>query len=221
MKYNIEDYLGKQVSKDLEVVGLDDSFNENTINANHWFFKCSCGKVFSEFPSRILSGHKKSCGCKRNAGKFVHGLNGNEFYHTWYAMMQRCYNPTHHNYKNYGARGICVCEEWHSLENFIKWAESTVGRKQYGLTVDRIDNNGNYCPQNCKWSTFQEQRRNSRQNRFIEYNGETKCLTEWAQEIGISKETLGGRLKAGWSIDKALTTPLKIQKSRKKEPVIS
>lgn len=206
--YNIEDYLGKRVSNHLEVIGEDKAFNENTINANHWIFKCDCGKVFSEFPSRILNGHKQSCGCKRYTGRLVHGLNGNEFFHTWYSMMQRCYNPKHHNYKNYGQRGIRVCDEWHDAQSFILWAEKTKGKKERQITIDRINNDGDYCPENCRWATFTEQRRNTRQNRIIEYQGQRKCLTEWANEYGMSKELLGQRLKH-MSIEKALTTPVK------------
>lgn len=217
MKYNIEDYLGKKVSEDLEVVGLDNSFNKRTFNANHWIFKCSCGKEFSEMPSRILKGHKKSCGCKRYTGALVHGLNGDEFFHTWYSMMQRCYNEKHHNYHRYGERGIIVCKEWHEPKNFIEWAHSTVGEKYDSLTLDRIDNDKGYSPENCRWATKKQQARNRSTTRYETIDGIRKPLSEWCEEYGIEYYVVLSRCnELGWSIEDAVKTP-KFKASPKSE----
>lgn len=137
---------------------------------------------------------------------YIHGLNSNPFYHTWWGMHQRCYNPEHHNYPRYGARGIKVCEEWHDLSTFIKWCESTIGYKNDEYTIDRIDNNGDYCPENCKWSTRKEQARNRRITVKLCVNGETKALTEWAEIYNIPESTIRQRIKAGWDEERAVTT---------------
>lgn len=206
--YKIDDYLGKRVSKHLEVIGEDKKFNQNTVNANHWLFRCDCGKIFSEFPSRVLSGHKQSCGCQRYMGNLVHDCCKDEFYHTWWAMMQRCYNKDHHNYARYGARGIVVCNEWHDPQNFITWAHSTVGNKDNLLTLDRIDNNKGYSPQNCRWATIKQQARNRSTTRYETINGETKPLKEWCEIYGIDYSVVITRCnRLGWDIEDAIKTP--------------
>lgn len=202
----IENYIGKKINS-VTVVGLDFNYIGRVYNANHWIFRCECGNEFSCAPSRVLSGHKKSCGCKRYTGAITHGLNGDEFYHTWYSMMQRCYNPKHHNYHSYGARGIFVCEEWHDPQKFIEWARTTIGKKDRNLTVDRIDNNGPYSPENCRWATPKEQSRNRRNTRYGTMDGITKPLTEWCEEYNIYPETVMQRMESGMDFKSALTHP--------------
>ena len=129
-------------------------------------------------------------------------------YNTWRAMKSRCYNKHDKSYKWYGNEGIVVCDEWrYSYVKFKKWAENN-GYKD-GLTIERININGNYEPNNCCWKTIKEQANNRRDNISITYKGETKTLKQWAKHIGIPYQTLQFRVcDSGWNIDKAFTEPL-------------
>lgn len=121
---------------------------------------------------------------------------------TWQAMMARCYQPSAPRYNRYGARGIVVCDRWHDFKNFLE----DMGERPRGLTIDRIDNDGNYEPDNCRWASAQTQARNRSNNRLLTYKGKTQCITAWASEIGLNRTTLRKRLDLGWSLEKALTT---------------
>lgn len=206
MKLNIDDYIGKKINS-LVVVGKDTS--NKHYNANRWIFRCDCGKEFSDCPCRVLSGHKKSCGCQKGKASLVHGCNGDEFYPTWWGMMRRCYNKSSHNYDRYGGRGITVCEEWHNPIVFIEWARKTIGHKIPGYTLDRKDNNLGYSPENCQWVSAKSQARNRRSNRLETINGETKTLSEWCELYGIRNETVHQREKRGIPFLEALTTPVR------------
>ena len=136
---------------------------------------------------------------------FVHGMSKTSTYKSWEAMIQRCSNASLKSYKNYGGRGISVCDEWTKFEKFY----ADMGIKPNGCSIDRIDVNGNYDQLNCRWSTMKQQNRNRRNNRLIEFNGETMCVNEWAESLGINKRTLLNRLTNGWEIKKALTHPVR------------
>ena len=123
-------------------------------------------------------------------------------YFTWCDMRKRCLLPSHKNYGRYGGRGITICDRWNSFDNFF----ADMGEKPKGLTIERIDVNGNYYPENCKWASRKEQNKNRNSNVKITFNGITKIVSEWADELGISKFCIRYRLKAGWSIERALTT---------------
>jgi hypothetical protein len=122
-------------------------------------------------------------------------------------MFSRCSNPNNRFYHAYGGRGIVVCERWKSsFKNFL----SDMGEAPSGKSIERIDNNKGYCKSNCKWATRKEQQRNMRSNHLKTFDGETKCIAEWAEEFNIKPVTLWSRLyKYGWSIEKALLTPVK------------
>lgn len=121
-------------------------------------------------------------------------------------MKRRCFNPQCSSYKDYGGRGITVCEEWADKKTghaaFQKWAVENGWEK--GKSIDRIDVNGNYCPENCRWATPKEQSNNRRDNHFVEINGERKTVSEWANIVGISHNAMEGRIRAGWSENKLL-----------------
>jgi hypothetical protein len=124
-------------------------------------------------------------------------------YDAWHMCIQRCENPNNPGYKTYGARGIRVCHRWHSFENFF----ADMGpRPSPRHSIDRIDNDGDYEPGNCRWATPAEQARNRRTNRMIEFGGRTMCISDWAAEIGISCGSLMRRLDL-WGVERALTTP--------------
>ena len=141
---------------------------------------------------------------------FIHGMSKTSTYKSWEAMIQRCSNASLKSYKNYGGRGISVCYEWTKFEKFY----ADMGIKPNGCSIDRIDVNGNYDQLNCRWSTMKQQNRNRRNNRLIEFNGETMCVNEWAESLGINKRTLLNRLTNGWEIKKALTHPVRQLTSR-------
>lgn len=172
--------------------------------------RCDCGntKIFST--RHLISGQMKSCGCNKSKAArdkaTKHGLSETSLYKTWLSMRGRCHRPTEKYYSCYGGRGISVCDEWR--RDFQAFA-AYIGVKPTPVhSIDRIDNNGNYEPGNVKWSTKSEQARNRRSSTAIEFNGEVKTLTEWAESTGIHPFTIHTRIrKMGWSVEKALTTP--------------
>jgi hypothetical protein len=174
---------------------------------SYWTCLCDCGK--SVVICRPSLRKKTSCGCdtKRLIGlaTATHRRTRTPLYRVWSTMIDRCHRPNTTSYPRYGARGIRVCERWrHSFENFL----ADMGeRPSDSHSIDRIDSNGNYCPENCRWATMTEQARNTRANRIIEFDGVTLCLIEWAERTGIEAGTIARRLRTGWSVSDALTTP--------------
>ena len=125
------------------------------------------------------------------------------WYGSYRAMMDRCYRKKAKNYLNYGGRGIAVCEEWHNIENFEKWLIKNPYSE--GMTLDRKDVNGNYCPENCRWATMEEQDNNRRNTVYITHHGETHTISEWAKIKGINRSTLNNRIYRGMDIERALS----------------
>lgn len=124
-------------------------------------------------------------------------------YKSWHMMMQRCTNPNNQQYKDYGGRGIYVCQEWFEFAGFL----ASMGVRPEGTSIERIDNNSDYTPENCKWATRKEQQNNQRGNVWIEFNGETRTQSDWAERIGLKPHSLYQRLQHGWTVENALTTP--------------
>ena len=125
-------------------------------------------------------------------------------YQSWADMKNRCNNPNNHAYDRYGGRGIVVCERWNSFANFLE----DMGLKPNGMTIERIDVDGGYTPENCCWSSYKDQARNTRVNCMLTFDGKTQPLTAWAEELDISRTTLSNRIHSNkWSVEKALTTP--------------
>lgn len=181
-----------------------------------WLCKCDCGNKTVVPVGNLISGNTKSCGCLKIdqliARSTKHGLSrvdgkAPRLYQVWKHMRQRCRNPNFKDYKNYGARDIKICPAWNAdYENFHNWALANGYRSD--LTIERIDNNLGYSPQNCRWATRKEQSRNARSNRHIWFNGKDKIAAEWAETLGIKYSTLNMRLRRGWSIERALTEPV-------------
>jgi hypothetical protein len=139
----------------------------------------------------------RSLGRRVNSRKTAHQST----YNVWQAMLQRCLNPTQPNYRNYGARGISVCDRWLVYTNFLE----DMGERPDGLSLDRIDNDGNYEPDNCRWATAAQQVRNSRHCRFFEFQGRKQTLADWADERGLNRSTVYKRInRSGWTIEEAL-----------------
>lgn len=194
--------------------------NKRNLNRNIlWRCLCDCGNEIYVATSCLNSGHTKSCGCEKNnfvemgkiGGKFgKHHLSRTRLYKCYNHMINRCHNSSNIQYKDYGGRGITVCEEWkNDFMSFYNWAMSN-GYKD-DLTIDRIDVNGNYKPSNCRWVNMQKQNNNRRNNHIIIYNGERKILEEWSRilPINISSAELRYRIMNNWSIEKAFKTPVR------------
>jgi len=174
-----------------------------------WLCKCDCGNYHTTAAVYLNNGDCKSCGClKRQMAKdrtTKHGKKGTRIYIIWQNIKRRCTNPNNPNYKDYGGRGISYCSEWEEFEPFYEWAIKN-GYKD-DLTIDRIDVNGNYCPNNCRWVTQEQQQYNKRTTHYLTYKGETKSMAEWAKIKNINIQTLASRINLlKWSVEKALET---------------
>lgn len=176
----------------------------NTAKQSLWLCKCDCGREVVIRGYCLTNGSTKSCGCyRRELGSWGKSHNRSKYkrlYNIWLKMKRRCYNKKEKYYYNYGGRGIKVCNEWlHNFDAFRKWAFEN--DYQENLTIDRIDNNGNYEPSNCRWANRQQQNRNTRRNRYLTFNGETKVASDWATITGIGLYTLLYRLNQGKPIE--------------------
>lgn len=179
-----------------------------------WECKCDCGNIKNVVARYIKSGHTKSCGCNQHpigiSRNKIHGLSNTRLYSIYTGMISRCSDGNANNKKRYYDRGIRVCDEWsgeNGLQNFVEWAFQN--GYEDGLTIDRIDVNGNYEPSNCRWATFKEQCNNRTTSRYITCDGVTKTMAEWADSLGLKHNTLYNRLKAGWSVEDALFKPVR------------
>lgn len=167
-----------------------------------WHCRCDCGKEVDVTARNLRTGDTKSCGCLKLDLLTTHGYTYHRLYRIWHDMLNRCENSNDPSYKNYGGRGIKVCEEWHNPKAFIDWALMNGWIR--GLQINRIDNNGNYESSNCNFVTNKENACNRRDSYFITYNGKTQNLSVWAEGIGISPNVLRYRL-LNWPIERALT----------------
>jgi len=170
-----------------------------------WLCLCDCGNKIVLPASDFVSGGQIACGCKKGKGMLKHGMWDTTFYKKWDGMHRRCTNPTMHNYELYGGRGIkCI---WKSFEDFrddMYVSYLAHNKRNEYTSIERIDNNGNYCKENCRWANRVEQANNRRTNKNILYNGRTQTMSQWADEFGMPKTTLWGRLKRGIEFEKAI-----------------
>lgn len=180
---------------------------ESTIHKS-WVCRCICGneKIIREH--RLLHRNKSFvCRCASNPGYSSHGLSQSPEYGVWQTLKDRVLNPAHHKYPNYGGRGIRICDRWLKFENFI----ADMGRRPgKGYSIERKDNDGDYCPENCVWVKASEQARNRRNNRNLTLNGSMRTLTEWCELYGMAQPTVRKRLKGNWALLDALTRPVYI-----------
>ncbi len=170
----------------------------------YWECQCNCGTLIV-IRGRGLREGVKSCGCIRKEMflklNTTHGKSNTTTHVTWTSMKQRCNNPKAKRFKDYGGRGIKVCERWDSFDNFL----ADMGERPTGLSLDRIDVNGNYEPSNCRWATDEQQRANTTRTRTDTINGITRTLREWAKEYNRPFELVRSRLRIGWDLKRALT----------------
>jgi len=184
-------------------------------NGRRAIFKCYCGETFNTQIQKVKSGHTKSCGCyfskKLSERNKTHGFCRNRLFPTWRAMISRCENQSVPNYHRYGGRGIKVCERWQTFENFLADMNSSY---ESGLTLDRIDNDGNYCPENCRWATDSQQMNNTRANVLLEYCGEKYTMAQLSRKVGIERNVIKYRLQNGFSVQEALEKPIETKYRR-------
>lgn len=182
-----------------------------------WLCRCDCGNKIITNGGSLKSGNTQSCGCLQKEIVTKHGHSTRTIRSKTYMVLnhiiQRCTNHNDKEYSNYGDRGITVCNRWkNSFSNFLE----DMGESPPGCQIDRIDNNKGYYKENCRWVTPKQNSRNKRNSRYETYKGKTQLLTEWAEEYGIVYNILWNRFcKYGWSIEKALTTPIKKRKRKK------
>ena len=187
-------------------------------NERHYLCKCDCGNYKVIRACSLRSGDAKSCGCYHKElllkRQTTHNMTKTTLYKAWCNMKARCYNTRRKDYCNYGGRGITMCEEWKDFEVFKEWAlkngykEKKVNGKNI-LSLDRIDVDGNYCPENCRWATDKQQANNKRTTKRFYYNGQNLTAREWSDLLGINYVTLVGRLhNSSWSVERALTEPV-------------
>lgn len=174
-------------------------FYKRTAKTSYWWYVCECGNKKVASISTIRMGNKLSCGCLtkkyQREAKIIHGKENTKEYNAWSALKKRCYTKTNASYLQYGGRGIKVCDRWlcvNGLNNFIQDMGFAPTKNH---SVDRINCDGDYTPENCRWATSKEQGRNRRNNRMIIFGGETKCLADWSEELNLPKYILGERLK--------------------------
>ena len=213
--YNDEKWRGVKINS-LTIIGFE-HVNRGRTTAWNWICRCECGTMKSIIPIKVLTGNTTSCGCHKNKAiseynenvKKRHGCarNGKKkrIYTIWSGMRARCSNPNLHDYPNYGGRGIKVCEEWkNSFEAFRDWAYKNGYNDE--LSLDRMDVNGDYCPENCKWATREEQQRNKQKTERYEYKGNLVTLAEIAEDCGVRYGTLYQRIKYyGLSLEEAIS----------------
>lgn len=203
------DLTGKKFGKLTVIKRVGSDKYKNAV----WLCRCDCGKESIRVTSRLKSGYTKSCGClsvqKLLERNIKHNQTNTRLYKIYKGLFQRCYVTSNPAYKNYGGRGIKICDEWIDKKsgfiNFYNWAINN-GYKD-NLSIDRINNNGNYEPNNCRWSTRKQQSNNRRSNHYITYNGETHTLKEWSEILNISYSMLNHRIQRNWDLEKALFFP--------------
>lgn len=167
-----------------------------------WLCRCSCGREDQVGGANIRRRRMcRSCGNRGHGLK--HGMRGTREYKSWQAMLARCRDPGSYAYVGYGARGIAVCERWNDFENFL----ADMGPRPKGTTLDRLFNDHDYWPTNCRWRTPKQQNNNRRDNVLITFNGRTQSRSAWAQELGMSATSLTYRLRKKWPLEQALTQP--------------
>lgn len=191
-----KDFSGMRFGRLVAVAPTEERKNKKIM----WECLCDCGaKVFVR-SGDLPGGKVKSCGCSRK-DMISHGQTSSTEYRTWTDILQRCNNPNSKAFKDYGGRGVYVCQRWASFENFY----SDMGKRPSKYhSIDRIDNNGPYSAENCRWATQSEQNRNKRTNRIVKVRGGTLCLADAVDRYGKDYKLVMSRLRKGWSVERAI-----------------
>lgn len=215
-KLHIEDISGQKFGRLTAIRYVGQSKGKQTM----WECKCDCGKTIIAQHQNIKNGHTSSCGCynlecitKRN---YTHGGGGTRLYRIWKDMLARCYKESHRGYKDYGGKGVYVCEEW--KDNFVNFRDWSLNNGYSDeLSIDRIDSNKEYSPSNCRWATLIEQANNTSRNLRFTIDGRTETLANWCRIYNVPYARVHSRVYARkWDIVKALTHPPQIHKKAEK-----
>lgn len=195
------DYTGLRFGK-LTVIG------KSATNKSKQLCRCDCGAKTEVFTSNLTRGHTRSCGCLKTeiikAGAHtIHGKRHTRLYEIWRSMRRRCRDKNGTRAGSYALKGVQVCKEWEDFSAFEAWALSN--GYDSTLSIDRIDNGGDYCPENCRWATARQQANNRSRNRYLELKGERKTVSEWAEATGLPQSVIAARIRNGWDIERALT----------------
>lgn len=197
MGLKIRDLTGQKFGKITPIKPLDKRKNKKVV----WLCKCDCGNECEIAGTNLTSGNTRSCGCIAKP----HGMFGTRIYNVWHAMKERCYVPTQISYPNYGGRGIKVCDEWLDFIPFMNWAYENgydENSKRGECTLDRIDPNKDYCPENCRWVPYSVQANNKTDNVYLEYQGITDTLSNHARRVGLNPITVESRKVKGDGVDR-------------------
>lgn len=191
-------------------IGTKERGTKTIVKTPLWLCRCDCGNEKIVTSAELRSGDTNSCGCLSNElllkRSITHGDSKQRLYKIWFNMLERCENASDAAYRYYGGRGIIVCDAWHDYIVFREWAHSNGYSED--LTIDRIDSNGNYCPDNCRWADYKTQANNRRSCRYVEINGEKRTITEWCKINGISAFTAYSRIdRFGWNPIDAVSLP--------------
>lgn len=202
--YNFKDLSGRRFGR-LTAIRTDGNRGYGHV----WICKCDCGSEAEILGTSLRRGVSRSCGCLQKERNSIthrtHGMCNTPTWKTWAGIKARCLNPNEPAFKHYGGRGIKVCRKWLKFEGFYE----DMGTRPEGMSIERINNNGNYCKENCKWATQKEQCRNQRSNRKIEFKGRSKPIAQLAEETGINEACVRARIdRHGWSTEDALTVPV-------------
>lgn len=183
------------------------------VASRRWRCRCDCGTIVIVWRSSLRKGTCQSCGCLQReqlaARRTTHGATRpgrvTTEYNIWRGMKIRCLMPTNHAWKNYGGRGITICDRWR--ESFAAFLEDMGPRPSYRFTIDRIDNDGPYEPGNCRWAVSRTQSGNKRGNRVMTFRGKTQHMAAWARDLNVPVHQISNRLRRGWSVERALSEP--------------
>lgn len=185
------------------------TFTRSKSGRLQWVCICSCGRDATVLHENLKSGNTRSCGCFRlertSEHRTTHGYSKHCLYRTWHGMKNRCEDVDDPGYRLYGARGIRVCQSWQKFDQFLADMLPIWGP---GLSIERINNDGPYSKENCRFATQQEQCNNTRLSKRLTCNGKTLTQAQWSRVMGVKQATIGYRLSAGWSVERALATPV-------------
>ncbi len=217
MKYGqLEDLTGKSFGR-LTVISMIARRPEVRPDPVRWLCQCSCGAQTITVGTSLRGGDTKSCGCyrrewaKTHCHEIKHGMHKTAEYNIWHGMKTRCLNPNAPDFPMYGGRGITVCEHWkNSFTSFF----SDMGARPPKSSLERIDTNGPYAPDNCRWATPTEQQRNRRDSIFLIYKGERLNIHVWAERLGVQAGFLVQRLRNGWSSERIIEEPRRLNQYR-------
>ena len=204
----VSEFIGKKFGMLTVVADAGRRKSNNFGGTTPWVIAiCECGGSGDYVLEKLRSGHTQTCGCSTGSiiskSLATHGASGSPLYKVWSEMKRRCDNPADTSYPNYGGRGISYDARW---SDFVLFRED-MGDRPAGKTLERVDNDGDYCKENCRWATRKEQGRNKSSNRVLEAFGESKLLIEWAESSGIAQQTIWKRLNRGWDVERAVSEP--------------